>query len=336
MLMVKASVKASQAEAAVLREYRWAKDYPSEEIQKDLEAAIILALGHRLISDIVAILGRLRIAQGKRMIERERDAVNLDSPSDPSALSAVRFEIDSSLLTVKAAVEKAVQERDPAGIRELFRLLNLGVLSESIVEPLTLPHAEYCRALEEKEKETKIRLESKLPPDTNRADTPRKGTTDAEPSLGTYHGRLNMTKRDEKLLAFIFGVSFIIALIILAIVFPQPTSFQYTVFRIVLALAAAGAAAMFPGFIEVAVPGWLRAGGALAVFVVVFFYNPASLVAPSPDVSTLSPERGEIERTRRGRPTQVAQADGWRSIKRSRPLADVASRSGGGLRGPLA
>lgn len=306
MLMVKASVKASKAEAAVLREYRWAKDYPSEETQKDLEAAITLALGHRLISDIVSISGKLRIAQGKRMIERERDAINLGSPSDPSALSAVRFEIDSSLPTVKAAVEKAVQERDPAGIRELFRLLNFGVLSESIVEPLTLPHAEYCRDLEEKEKEAKIRLEPKLPSDANRADIPHEGTADAEPSLDTYHGRVTMTRKDEKLLAFIFGVIFIIALIILAIAFPQPTSFQYTVFRIVLALAAAGAAAMFPGFIEVAVPGWLRAGGALAVFVIVFFYNPASLVAPSPHISTssLSPERGAIEQTRRGRPTQ--------------------------------
>src|SRR3954463_4929212 len=48
------------------------------------------------------------------------------------------------------------------------------------------------------------------------------------------------------------------------------------------------------------------------------------------------PERGTIEQTKTGRPTQVAQADGWRSIKRRRPLVVLASGSGGGLHGPLA
>jgi hypothetical protein len=48
------------------------------------------------------------------------------------------------------------------------------------------------------------------------------------------------------------------------------------------------------------------------------------------------PERGTIEQTKTGRPTQVAQADGWRSFKGRRPLVVLASRSGGGLHGPLA
>src|SRR3954462_5452354 len=48
------------------------------------------------------------------------------------------------------------------------------------------------------------------------------------------------------------------------------------------------------------------------------------------------PERGTIEQTKAGRPTQVAQADGWRSFKRRRPLVVLASGSGGGLHGPLA
>lgn len=83
------------------------------------------------------------------------------------------------------------------------------------------------------------------------------------------------------IIAFIFGVTFVVALIVLAIKFPHPTPFQYNVFRIVLSLAAAGAAAMIPGFINIQVnptTGLLiRAGGALAVFVVVFFFNPAQL-----------------------------------------------------------
>lgn len=88
----------------------------------------------------------------------------------------------------------------------------------------------------------------------------------------------------QMIVAFIFGVAFVITLLLLAIKFPRPTDFQYNVFRIVLSLAAAGVGAMIPGFINIEVNptvGFLiRAGGALAVFVIVFFFNPASLVKP--------------------------------------------------------
>jgi hypothetical protein len=87
-----------------------------------------------------------------------------------------------------------------------------------------------------------------------------------------------MSKERQQAAAFGFGVVFVIALIILAIIFPTPTPFQYTVFRVVLALAAAGIAVMIPGFLEVRIPTWIRAGGALGVFVVVYFFNPAQLV----------------------------------------------------------
>ncbi len=87
-------------------------------------------------------------------------------------------------------------------------------------------------------------------------------------------------------IAFGFGVAFVVALLCLAVVFPTPTVFQYNVFRIVLSLAAAGVAAMIPGFIELklsTIAGLLiRAGGALAVFVIVFFFNPAQLAANPP------------------------------------------------------
>lgn len=87
----------------------------------------------------------------------------------------------------------------------------------------------------------------------------------------------------ERVAVFVFGVVFIFALIVAAIVFPEPSAFQYAVFRIVLALAAAGVAAFIPGFIHVEVQSWLRAGGALAVFAIVYFFSPANLVAtPSP------------------------------------------------------
>tara|TARA_B100001964_G_C14253798_1_gene611261 strand:- start:3758 stop:4369 length:612 start_codon:yes stop_codon:yes gene_type:complete len=101
-----------------------------------------------------------------------------------------------------------------------------------------------------------------------------------------------LTKKLQQILAFSFGVAFVIVLLVIAVVIPSPTPFQYTVFRVVLALAAAGVAAMIPGFLQVNISGWLRAGGALGVFAVVYFYNPAELfseVTREPDPTAMFP-----------------------------------------------
>lgn len=90
-----------------------------------------------------------------------------------------------------------------------------------------------------------------------------------------------MSKKLQTILSYCFGVSFIITMLVISFVQPNPSSFQYTIFRTVLALAGAATVAVFPGFIEVRFGNWLRAGGALAVFVVLYFFNPAL-----PDVST--------------------------------------------------
>ena len=82
----------------------------------------------------------------------------------------------------------------------------------------------------------------------------------------------------ERIVAVVFGVMFVTTMLVIAIKFPNPTPFQYTTFRIVLALACAGVASVIPGVLNVSVGTWIRAGGALAVFVVVYFYSPASLV----------------------------------------------------------
>jgi hypothetical protein len=86
----------------------------------------------------------------------------------------------------------------------------------------------------------------------------------------------------QVVVAFIFGVSFFITLLVVAVKFPNPTPFQYSVFRIILSLAAAGVAAMIPGFINLELKTgaelFIRAGGAIAVFVVIFFFNPAPLI----------------------------------------------------------
>lgn len=91
-----------------------------------------------------------------------------------------------------------------------------------------------------------------------------------------------MTKAQERIVVFAFGSVFIVALLTLAIKFPEPTRFQYEVFKVVLSLAVAGVSAMIPGFVEVNLPSWVKAGGALAVFILVMYKNPAGLIVPPP------------------------------------------------------
>ena len=82
-------------------------------------------------------------------------------------------------------------------------------------------------------------------------------------------------------LAFVFGVVFILTMLIIALAVPNPTPSSFLTFRVVLALAAAGIAAVIPGFIDVELR-WLkiviRAGGAIAIFVIVYLLKPAALV----------------------------------------------------------
>jgi hypothetical protein len=60
---------------------------------------------------------------------------------------------------------------------------------------------------------------------------------------------------------------------------------QFEILRIVLALAGGGVVAVFPGFLDVTLKSGtkltLHAGGALAVFVALYFWSPAHW-QPSP------------------------------------------------------
>ncbi|KWS33230.1 hypothetical protein [Pseudomonas syringae] len=97
------------------------------------------------------------------------------------------------------------------------------------------------------------------------------------PVYGFEHKAKDLMNSDKKW-AFIFGVAFVSIMILIALFVSQPSPFQYFVFRTVLALAGAGVGARLPGFIGVKVKGFLRAGGALALFALVYFWNPAALV----------------------------------------------------------
>jgi hypothetical protein len=57
---------------------------------------------------------------------------------------------------------------------------------------------------------------------------------------------------------------------------PCPTVTQQRVLQILIALAAGAFAANLPGFLNVQIGKAIRAGGALAAFVLVLLWNPAS------------------------------------------------------------
>jgi hypothetical protein len=82
----------------------------------------------------------------------------------------------------------------------------------------------------------------------------------------------------ERIAIFTCGVVFVFTLLIVGIFVREPSNFLYTICRIIIALAAAGIAAIIPGFLEINLNNIIRAGGAMAVFIVVYFYNPAGLV----------------------------------------------------------
>jgi hypothetical protein len=67
----------------------------------------------------------------------------------------------------------------------------------------------------------------------------------------------------------------------IALAVPDPTPTQWFVFRLVLALAAAGIGAVIPGLIVVQVAKLIRAGGAIALFVIVYYLNPPQLIVPN-------------------------------------------------------
>ncbi len=108
----------------------------------------------------------------------------------------------------------------------------------------------------------------------------------------------------EKIAGFVFGVSFFIVLLVLTVIIPDPTPAQYATFKTILAIAAAGIAGILTGFIKV--EGTfekcaLRAGGALAVFVNVFFFT----VAPPKPIPNSVDEKTDVNQTVEGGGTGI-------------------------------
>jgi len=100
----------------------------------------------------------------------------------------------------------------------------------------------------------------------------------------------------ERVAIFAFGVIFVSVLLLLVFVFPNPTPFQYETTRIILALATASIATLLTGFLTVEIPRFLKAGGAFAVFVIVYFYSPAKLVVGEITANTIVSSVNELLR----------------------------------------
>ncbi|UVO30740.1 hypothetical protein [Bradyrhizobium arachidis] len=83
------------------------------------------------------------------------------------------------------------------------------------------------------------------------------------------------------ILAFAFGITFVTALLTIALYFPDPTPFQLRVFTAVLAIAVAGCSTVMTGLLNVkATLGTqivIGASGALATFVIIYLVKPAVL-----------------------------------------------------------
>ncbi len=81
---------------------------------------------------------------------------------------------------------------------------------------------------------------------------------------------------------FIF---FMVIAIATALWLPNPSPSQQFCFRILIALSASGIAAIIPGFLEISID-WVRvtlkAGGAIGIFVLIYFMNPAGCPTPPP------------------------------------------------------
>jgi hypothetical protein len=74
------------------------------------------------------------------------------------------------------------------------------------------------------------------------------------------------------------GIAFLLIAIGLTFIFPEATPFQQRIIRATFALAGGGFAAEIPGFLDIQLTVRqkmsIQAGGALAVFVILFFFEP--------------------------------------------------------------
>jgi hypothetical protein len=149
----------------------------------------------------------------------------------------------------------------------------------------------------------------------------------------------------DRILAFAFGVTFVSVLLYLGAVQTNPTPLAIRIDVTVLALAAAGVGAMLPGFLQVRYKNFVRAGGALALFALVYLSEPsigktvAHIVEPSSPVQPIvdgfltaidsgDPSQSWKLLSATGRQQLTAQEVTWNELYRNNvaPLGAIESR----------
>ena len=92
---------------------------------------------------------------------------------------------------------------------------------------------------------------------------------------------LSETPKWQLITGLVIGVLFALAILLLAIFIPNPTSTQFFIFRGIFAVSLAAIAAIIPGLLTVESrlqKFSIRATGAIAVFVIVWTLNPPALI----------------------------------------------------------
>jgi len=87
---------------------------------------------------------------------------------------------------------------------------------------------------------------------------------------------LRSARLDSLLLGF--SVFLILVTLVMALIIPHPTDFQFFIVRVALSIAAGAMGVALPGFISVMIGSSIRATGGAALFLLVYLYNPAKLL----------------------------------------------------------
>ncbi len=110
------------------------------------------------------------------------------------------------------------------------------------------------------------------------------------------HNQYNEFRKWEKIGGMVCGVIFIGILLSIEYFLLELTEFQHFLLQVVLALAAAGFGAMFPGFFNFNAnlmrSAYLRVGGVFILFVIVYWLNPLQLVMQN--FSTLKEQQERV------------------------------------------
>lgn len=109
----------------------------------------------------------------------------------------------------------------------------------------------------------------------------------------------------------IAGALLAVTIFVAAIAIPSPTPFQFFVFRILMALAAASIVGALGGLIKVQGKLWgfaIKAGGAAATFVLVYAINPPALIEEkaSAEPAKQAPPRSSVELSTGAQPPRAS------------------------------